>query len=374
MKLEINTKELIQGLSKALGAIKRKATLPIIENVLLEITKENVVFTGTDLEITSKVTMEHPNEEEGSYMIDATKLKEILLKLPDVTITLNFNDTSMDIISFNGDFVLPLMGDPQDFPKIENKDGILTEITTTTDLASMFFGAAKDFVGTDELRPVMNGVCMDIKKNKLFIVSTNAHMLLKLETPIKVEVEDNTFLIPSKGAYLISKMKKDNECVFSFSEKNVYVKSNNEYYIIRLTEGKYPNYNSIIPSSSNITIQINKEKLYNAIDMISLVGNASSNMQILDLEKDKLSVNAINLDANSQGNVVIEDGLVYDGDEKFKIGFNSKFMNTILGNITHENVEINFQDQTKAIIIYPMAENETIKKALFLQMPMLITD
>jgi len=381
MKLEINTKEFIQALSKALSASSRKATLPIIENVLMVVEKEKITLQGTDLEITACSYIHQENSEEGSWVIDAFKLKEILTKLPDVVTTLEMEDTSMNIVSFGGDFTLPFMGNPADFPKVPVFDKELASIEGETDAITKYFGASKAFVGTDELRPIMNGVVVDIANEKVVMAATNSHVLIKLKTIFEAKGEDGQYVVPAKGAYLISKLKKGSKCKLAFSDKNLYVTSNNELYVIRLVEGKYPAYNSIIPKDFLYKVTVNREALYNAIDRVAVVSNSISNMMILTLEKDKVSVNGMDMDFNSKGNVSVAEDYTYESsEEKFRIGVNSVYLSTILSNVTHDKIEINLQSAERALTIHPIVkganegEDKVIKEALFLLMPMMITD
>ena len=224
----------------------------------------------------------------------------------------------------------------------------------------------------DELRPVMNGVYFDIHTDDLTFVASDGHKLVRLRNLSVKSPERASFILPKKPANLLKNvLAKGSEMVsIKFDDNNAYVNCTNFEMVCRLIEGRYPNYNSVIPQENPFKVTIDRVSFLNALKRVSVFSNPASSLVKLQLKESEMVVSAQDIDFSTSA----EEKIVcqFDGTE-LNIGFKATYLIEILSNINSEEVILELADPSRAGLIVP-AENEENEDLLMLLMPMMLND
>jgi DNA polymerase-3 subunit beta len=313
-------------------------------------------------------------EGSGLFAVTAKILLDPLKELPEQPLSFEINDENMEILIHfeNGKYnFIGQKGDTYPQQKPLNEE-LSTSITL--DAQKLLSGVGRSLFATadDELRPVMNGVYFDLQPDNLTIVASDGHKLVRLRD-LSVHASDKaSFILPKKPANLLKSVlaKETGHIVVRFDENNAYVSGSNFEMVCRLIEGRYPNYNSVIPQENPFLVTIERISLLNALKRVSVFSNASSSLVKLHVEQGQLIVSAQDIDFSTSA----EEKLIceFDGAE-LKIGFKATFLIEILSNITSEHVVLKLADPSRAGLIIP-TENEESEDLLMLLMPMMLND
>ena len=208
----------------------------------------------------------------------------------------------------------------------------------------------------DELRPVMNGILIEISPEDVTFVASDAHKLVRYKrSDFKADIE-SSFILPKKPSSLLKNLlaKEDFDIKLEFDEKNAFFQLSKFKVICRLVEGKYPSYNSVIPTNNPNRMQVDRLEMYNTLRRVSVFSNAASNLVRLKISGNQLIVSAQDIDFSISA--VERINCVYEGDE-MEIGFKSSFLLEILSNLSSAEVKVELSDPTRAGILLP-AEKE----------------
>lgn len=222
----------------------------------------------------------------------------------------------------------------------------------------------------DELRPVMNGVYINLEPQSVTFVATDAHKLVKYASETAAEATAS-FILPKKPANLLRGLlpKEDGEITVEFDDKNVLFRLKNQVLICRLIEGNYPNYNAVIPANNPNKVFVDRLELLNAIRRVAVCSNQSTNLIKLDISKGTINLTAQDLDFS----VSAQESLPCDYEgEDIVIGFKSTFLIEILSNIETTTVLVELADSTRAGVFKPVYDQQPSNDTLMLLMPMMI--
>ena len=375
MKFVISSTELLGHLSSVSKVISSKHTLPILDNFLFTLKDSELVITATDLETTMITRIELDNVEgEGSLALEARRLTNMLKEFPEQPLTFeaNLESLNVDILTENGKFsIVGQVGeDYPELPKIVEEDSKSIKIT-----ASMLsLGISKTIFATaeDELRPVMNGVFVDISQENIKFVASDSHKLVRYtRNDIKTDVESK-FIIPKKPASLLKSIlpSDDTEIEIKADKNNAFFTINGYQLICRLVEGEYPNYSTVIPNESPNKVIVDRNSVANTIKRVAVFSNQASNLVKLKLSANEMTVSAQDIDFSISAFEKIN--CQYDGDE-IEIGFKSVFLIEILSNLSSANVVFELLDSSRAGLILPIEKNNEDEDELMLLMPMKVS-
>lgn len=374
MKFVVSSTELLNHLTAISRVISSKSTLPILDNFLFNMEERKLTITASDLESTLVTWIELENTEGiGEIAIPAKLLIDTLKEFPEQPLTFQINNENyaVEIYSENGKFSI-VGQDGEEFPEMPHINPN-SSTTVTMSHSVLLSGINKTLFATadDELRPVMNGVFIEISPDDVTFVASDAHKLVRYKrSDVKAEM-DSSFILPKKPAALLKNLlpKEDFNVKLEFDEKNAFFKLTNYYVICRLVEGKYPSYNSVIPTNNPNKMQIDRLELYNTLRRVSVFSNQASNLVRLKLAGNQLIVSAQDLDFSISA--VERLNCLYEGDE-MEIGFKSSFLIEILSNLSSGDVKMEMSDPTRAGILLPAEKEFEEEDVLMLLMPMMI--
>jgi DNA polymerase-3 subunit beta len=335
---------------------------------------QKITITASDLETTLITWVELENTEgEGQIAIPAKLLIDTLKEFPEQPLTFQINNETfaVDIFSENGKFSI-VGQDGEEFPSLPQiNESNATSVSMNHSV--LLNGINKTLFATadDELRPVMNGIFFEISPEEITFVASDAHKLVRYKrTDVKAEME-SSFILPKKPAALLKNLlpKEDFDVKVEFDEKNAFFTLTNFTLVCRLVEGKYPSYNSVIPTANPNKMIIDRIEFYNTLRRVSVFSNQASNLVRLKLSGNQLVVSAQDLDYSISA--VERLNCMYEGDE-MEIGFKSSFLIEILSNISSGDVKVELSDPTRAGILLPAEKEFEEEDILMLLMPMMI--
>ncbi|NLX66660.1 MAG: DNA polymerase III subunit beta [Bacteroidales bacterium] len=374
MKFVVSSTVLLSHLQAISRVINSKNTLPILDCFLLELKGDFLSLAAADNETPLETTVEVSSAEgEGNLAINARNLLDPLRELPDQPLTFDINDETLEIFLYyhNGKYnFVGLKGDEYPEPKAL-KDSYMT-LTLKAD--TLFAGINRTLFATadDELRPVMNGIYFDITTDDLTFVASDGHKLVRVTTTDARGEGRSSFILPKKPAYLLKSLltKESGSVEIKFDENNAYINMSSYKMICRFVEGRYPNYNSVIPQNNSNIFTLDRLTLLNALKRVAVFSNSSSNLVKLQLSEDKIVVTAQDIDFLTTAEETIPCS--YEGNV-MNIGFKASFLIDILDNIPSYDVRIELSDPSRAGLILPVEKDEE-EDLLTLLMPMMLND
>jgi DNA polymerase III subunit beta len=374
MKFVVSSIDLLNHLQALSRVISSKNTLPILDNFLFKLDGKTLEITASDLETTMVTTLELENSGgSGMVAIPAKLITDSLREFPDqpLTFTINTDTFAITISSENGQFsVVGQHG--EDFPQLPR---IKADRSVSMRLQASAFvsGINSTLFATadDELRPVMNGIFIELSPEDITFVASDAHKLVRYKRKDVTSTAGASFILPKKPAGLLKNIlsRGQEEITIEFDDKNAFFSLASFQLVCRLVEGNYPSYNSVIPTNNPNKLLIDRVKLLNTVRRVSVFSNQASNLIRLSLNGNRLTVSAQDIDYSTSA--VEELACQYNGDE-LEIGFKSTFMVEILNNIQSTEVSIELSDPSRAGLFIPFNKENEQEDVLMLLMPMMI--
>ena len=374
MRFDVSSTAMLSRLQSISKVIASKNSLPLLDSLLFSLEGNKLTITASDAETRLVTSVDVMNGQgSGLFAVSAKILLDPLKELPEQPLTFDINDDNLEIfIHFqNGKYnFIGQKGDtyPQQKPLDENAISIMM------DAQMLLNGIGRSLFATadDELRPVMNGVYFDIHTDNLTFVASDGHKLVRLRNFSVKSSERASFILPKKPANLLKGLlsKEEDMVSIKFDDNNAYVNCSNFKMICRLIEGRYPNYNSVIPQENPFKVTIDRVSFLNALKRVSVFSNPASSLVKLQLKESEMLVSAQDIDFSTSA----EEKIVcsFDGTE-LSIGFKATYLIEILSNINSEEVIFELADPSRAGLIVP-SENEENEDLLMLLMPMMLND
>lgn len=374
MKFVVSSTELLSHLTSLSRVISSKSTMPILDNFLFQIAESEIIITASDLESTLITRLKLENiDGEGSVAIPAKLFIDTLKEFPEQPLTFQIDDKTsvVEIFSDNGKY--SIMGqNADDFPVLPRLNEEAASSVNVSHVA-LRKGIEKTLFATadDELRPVMNGIFIELSPSYMSFVASDAHKLVRYRRTDAKSDFDSSFILPKKPAGLLKNLlpKEEFDVKIEFDEKNAFFTLSNYKLICRLVEGNYPSYNSVIPTKNPNVMVIDRLNFFNTVKRVSVFSNQASNLIKLNIAENQLVVSAQDIDFSISA--VERLGCEYEGDE-MEIGFKSTFLQEILTNISASDVKVELSDPTRAGLLLPAESADENEDTLMLLMPMMI--
>lgn len=373
MKFVVSSSALLGLLQTTNKVISSKNTLPILDYFLFDLKEGVLKITASDLETTLVGTLAVENvEREGLIAVPVKLMLDSLKEFSEQPLTIEANESTWEIVVSwkSGKLTLPGTSGLS-YPNLPELNAE-TKQSLALDVDTLMVGINKTIFATadDELRPVMNGVYINLEPQSVTFVATDAHKLVKYASETAAEATAS-FILPKKPANLLRGLlpKEDGEITVEFDDKNVLFRLKNQVLICRLIEGNYPNYNAVIPANNPNKVFVDRLELLNAIRRVAVCSNQSTNLIKLDIAKGTINLTAQDLDFS----VSAQESLTCDYEgEDIVIGFKSTFLIEILSNIETTTVLVELADSTRAGVFKPVYDQQPSNDTLMLLMPMMI--
>ena len=374
MKFNVSSSKLFAQLQTVSRVIAGKNALPILDDVLFELNGNQLLLTASDGETTIRTAVEVEGAEGNGRVASAAKLLlDTLKEFPEqpLSLTIDENNFAVNMVSQNGtySFVGVNGAEYPDMPQGTGDERLLqmpAKVLQSAIEKTIFCTA------DDELRPVMNGIFFDIAPDKVTLVATDAHRLVRYtNTSVSGGVESN-FILPKKPASLLKNVlgKEEGDVQISYGSKNASFVFGSTTVVCRQIEGRFPNYNAVIPQNNQNIVTVDRQTMVNACKRVAVFANNGTAMLRLALSENSIKISAQDIDFSTAAEETISCS--YEGTP-MAIGFKAPFMIDILASIASTEVQLKLADPARAGLILP-AENEENEDVLMLLMPMLLND
>jgi len=374
MNFIVSSNLLLKNLQSISGVLSSSNTLPILDDFLFQVEDDVLKITASDLETTMSVKISLTmSKDPGTIAIPARILLETLKTLPDIPVTFNINDENYAIELLAGEGKYKMSGhNGEEFPEspvIDDGNSFTVNSYILADAISKTIFAT----GNDELRPVMAGVYLEMSDDKTSFVATDAHKLVRYSrTDIKAEGL-SSIILPTKPLHQIKNIlgSQEVDVKIEYNPKNAFFAFGNVTLICKLIEGKYPNYSAVIPLDNPNKLQIERAPLLNAIKRVSIYANQSTHQIRFKISGKELVLSAEDIDYSNEARERLNCN--YEGDD-LEIGFNSKFMQEMLANISSKEIIIEMSQPNRAGLILPVENENANEDILMLVMPVMLNN
>ena len=374
MRFSVSSTALSNRLVALSRVIDNKNSLPILGDFLFEITDGHLNLTASDSEVMMKTTMELTETDgDGRFCVGSHNLLEAVKSISEqpITFEVNQNDNIARISYQNGMFSLPVENGDE-YPQAQQVSEGAHIINIPTRLLNENINRSIFATAQDSLRIVMNGIYFDLTPDCLAIVASDGHKLVRNKVFSIKSDEPAAFILPKKPASLLKNVlgKSGGDVVIRFDERNAEVNYEDGVLTCRLIEGRYPNYNSVIPQGNPNQLTVDRMSLLSALRRVQPFSNDSSNLIRFHVENGTLQLDAEDYDFSKTATERMT--CEYNGTP-MSIGFKGSSFIEILSNFDCDQVLIQLADPSRAGLVLPSEQPEG-QDVLMLMMPMLIND
>ncbi len=374
MKFEVSSTRLFAQLQTLSRVIAPKPSIPVLGGILFELHENILTLTASDSEITIRTSViVDAFEGEGKVVFGGKLLVDTLKEFSEQPLSFIIDDQNFKLIikSQNGNYSfvgingneypelaeMPAESRQMQIPAHILLDGINQTIYCTAD---------------DELRPVMNGINVDMMEDRIVLVATDAHRLVRFSDMTVKTAEPTSFILPKKPANLLKNVltKEDSDIQMSFDSKTIRFEFGSTLIICRQIEGRFPNYNAVIPQNNQNKVIVDRQTLVNACKRVAVFSSPGTGLIKLSLEENSMKISAQDIDFSTSAEETI--ACSYNG-MPMAIGFKAPFLIELLSAVSSEEVMFELADPARAGLILPTDSQEN-EETLMLLMPMLLNE
>ncbi len=372
MKFIVSSTYLLKQLQVLGGVINNSNTLPILDNFLFELDNSKLIVSASDLETTMSSVIDVESDSKGSIALPARLLLDTLKTFPEqpLTFVVEENNT-VEISSNHGKYALAY-ADGNEFPKAV----ALEDPSTTTILGDILATAISKTIfaaGNDDLRPVMSGVFFQFSTEGLTFVATDAHKLVKYTREDVKASQVAEFIMPKKPLNLLKGILagSEDDVTIEYNDSNAKFTFNNSELVCRLIDGKYPNYEAVIPKENPNKLNIDRTQFLNSVRRVSIFSNKTTHQIRLKIAGAELNISAEDIDYSNKAEERLNCD--YQGDD-MQIGFNSRFLTEMLTNLTSDEVQLEMSMPNRAGILTPVDGLDEGEQVTMLVMPVMLNN
>ncbi|MCR4602977.1 MAG: DNA polymerase III subunit beta [Prevotella sp.] len=374
MRFTVSSSALGSRLAALAKVINSKNSLPILGDFLFEVSEDVLQLTASDSEVMMKTSLELTDcDGQGNFCVGSHDLLEAVKGISEQPISFSVDqETNIAKICYqNGMFSLPVEN-ADEFPQPQEISETATTITIPTQVLADNINRCLFATAQDELRPVMNGIYFDLTSDCLAVVATDGHKLVRNKILNVISEVPASFILPKKPASLLKGVlgKQAGDVVIRFDDRNAEIVFEEGVVICRLMEGRYPNYNSVIPQNNPNQLSVDRSSLLAALRRVQPFSNESSNLIRFHVENGTLQLDAEDYDFSKTATEKMSCD--YNG-MPMSIGFKGSSFIEILSNFDCPEVIIQLADPSRAGLVLP-SEQPVNQDVLMLMMPMLIND
>lgn len=371
MRFNIPSKALLSHLATVSKVVNSKNAISILDNFLFSLSGNEIIITGSDQETTLTTRLiVFDAEGEGKFAVNVKCLLDLLKELPDQGLTFEVNDENFEINIFyqNGKFnFIGINGN--EFPQKELPSDESTTLTLPSEEIARGIDHTIFAVGTEDLRPIMMGILWDIKPNEITFVASDTHKLVRYRNQRVTAGIEASFILPTKPASILRNILQKES-----GEVNIVIDTNSATFQMkdytmncRFVNGKYPNYNSVIPQNNPYTMLIDRASLLNAVRRVSVFASVGGLVKF-EVRNNELLLKAQDVDFSTWAEETVACDYAGEG---MLIGFNNTRIIEVLNNLDSDTISLKLSDPSRAGVFLPLEQKEG-EDLLILLMPMMI--
>ena len=372
MNFIVSSTQLQRQLQILSGVLNTSNTLPILDHVLFELAPQQLKITATDLETTISAGIQVESNSEGKLAVPARLLLDTVKTFPEQPLTFSQADNNtLEISSEQGKYALAY-ANADEYPQASEVVGAsslsIQGDTLATAINNTIFAS-----GNDDLRPVMSGVFFQLSSSGMTFVATDAHKLVKYERTDLVAPETAEFIMPKKPLNLLKSVLvgSEEEVTIHYNNSNVQFSFEDIEVICRLIDGKYPNYEAVIPKENPNVMSINRVQLLNTVKRVSIFSNKTTHQIRLRIAGAELHISAEDIDYSNKAKERLNCS--FQGDD-MQIGFNARFLTEMLSNLSSDEIQLELSLPNRAGIITPIDGLDEGEQVTMLGMPVMLNN
>jgi len=349
------------------GIVEKRHTMPILSNILLHKSGRNIQFVTSDLEIQIQTTCTlNGDDGEFSTTIGARKIIDVLRSIPpEQTVTLESSQNRVILKAGKSRFTLQTMA-AEDFPKVKEASAFGASFKLPQKTFKQLLNQVSFSMAVHDIRYYLNGILFVAEDQDVRIVATDGHRLAYASATLDHSVSKQEVILPRKTVLELSRLLSDQggDIEICFASNQARFNFNEMEFVTKLVEGKFPDYNRVIPKKQNNTVLINRVKLLACLQRTAILTSDKFKGVRINIEPNVLKVSSSNAE---QEEAMDEIDIEYSG-QNIEIGFNVTYLIDVLLNMTQENISFDLPDSTSSALI-TIPENSSFK---YVVMPMRI--
>lgn len=372
MNFTISRSVLYDALQKVVGVVPQKTTISILTCILLELEENKLSLTGTDLEISVTLSLDVDGTGNGAVAIPAKLFLEIVRELPEVPLFISTEDGDKVIIKTEkGEYKIAAQP-KEDFPKISVEESELA-FDLPNELLARMTNKTIFAVSTDELRPALTGILVEMLPEEIRFVGTDGHRLARI-TFNKFTVADeirHSLIVPTKALNILLKnLVSEENVTIKVGEDHIVFTLDSSVIYSKLINGTYPSYERVIPVDNDKKLLVNRELLISTLRRVSIFSNSLTHQVRFILSPSEMTIHSEDVEFGAEAKETIPAS--FNGDF-LQIGYNSNYLVDVLRHVDSDDVIFELKDSVSAAIIYPpeQEENEVLTMLL---MPIRISE
>lgn len=373
MKFILSSLKLLKAIQALSGVINSSNTLPILDDFLFNINEDELKITASDLETTMTVSIKPDMVEgKGQVTIPARLLIDVMKNFPDIPVSFNIDEATLAIEITTGEGRYKMVGHKSDeFPQVP----VIAEPSVwdiPADVLACGFEKTIFATGSDEIRPIMTGVFMAMSDTCLTFVATDAHKLVRYR---RMDVKSDaaaSFIVPKKPINQLKNIlagRADEPVHVEFNNTNASFTFGDYKLICRLIEGRYPNYEAVIPTTNPNKLIVDRQLLNAAIKRVAIFSSKATHQIRFKISGQELVLTAEDLDYSNEAKERLTCN--YTGED-MEIGFSSKFFQEMLANLSQTEIQLEMSAPNRAGIITPVDNQNADEDILMLLMPVML--
>ena len=375
MRFTVSSSALSSKLNMLAKVIGSKNSLPILDCFLFQVANGEMSITASDSDNVIKSTLALTDHDgEGEFCVPNRVILDALKELPEQPLHFDVDTAgeavAIKIVYQNGLYNFTGQS-AEEYPRTQSMNDACTTVSLPTEMLINNISRSLFATANDELRPVMNGIYFDLTADALAIVASDGHKLVRSKNFTIKSESPSAFNLPKKAASLLKNIlsKDGDDAIIKFDDRSAEIQFTDGVMRCRLIDGRYPNYNSVIPNNPN-EVTVDRRGLQSALRRVLPFASESSQLIRFHIESGRFEVSSEDIDFSTSAKEQLS--CEYNGSP-ISIGFKGSSLMEILSNLTSDNIIIQLADPSRAGIIVPaeQPENEDI---LMLIMPMLLND
>lgn len=375
MRFTVSSSALSSKLNMLAKVIGSKNSLPILDCFLFQVANGEMSITASDSDNVIKSTLALTDHDgEGEFCVPNRVILDALKELPEQPLHFDVDAAgeavAIKIVYQNGLYNFTGQS-AEEYPRTQSMNDACTTVSLPTEMLINNISRSLFATANDELRPVMNGIYFDLTADALAIVASDGHKLVRSKNFTIKSESPSAFNLPKKPASLLKNIlsKDGDDAIIKFDDRSAEIQFTDSVMRCRLIDGRYPNYNSVIPNNPN-EVTVDRRGLQSALRRVLPFASESSQLIRFHIESGRFEVSSEDIDFSTSAKEQLS--CEYNGSP-ISIGFKGSSLMEILSNLTSDNIIIQLADPSRAGIIVPaeQPENEDI---LMLIMPMLLND
>ena len=375
MRFTVSSSALSSKLNMLAKVIGSKNSLPILDCFLFQVANGEMSITASDSDNVIKSTLALTDHDgEGEFCVPNRVILDALKELPEQPLHFDVDAVgeavAIKIVYQNGLYNFTGQS-AEEYPRTQSMNDACTTVSLPTEMLINNISRSLFATASDELRPVMNGIYFDLTADALAIVASDGHKLVRSKNFTIKSESPSAFNLPKKPASLLKNIlsKDGDDAIIKFDDRSAEIQFTDGVMRCRLIDGRYPNYNSVIPNNPN-EVTVDRRGLQSALRRVLPFASESSQLIRFHIESGRFEVSSEDIDFSTSAKEQLS--CEYNGSP-ISIGFKGSSLMEILSNLTSDNIIIQLADPSRAGIIVPaeQPENEDI---LMLIMPMLLND